>query len=180
MLKRAAPRARRAELCGRTSPRRGSCSVGERFFVPHFTHDGDIGRHAQEAGHQTAKVDLLAVGACRTGLHVGHIWQRHVSFKDFLGHNDAKARVEFGRATRQQRRLARAGSTGEDDRQSSPHARSKEVGHAVVEQLIADAKNSALAHLPSASFAANAAWATCWAIAHNLTRATGALASAPT
>src|SRR6266511_2718897 len=49
--------------------------------------------------------------------------------------------------------------------------------HAIVEQLIADAKNSALAHLPSGSFAANAAWATAWAIAHNLTRATGALAS---
>jgi hypothetical protein len=50
-------------------------------------------------------------------------------------------------------------------------------GHAIVEQLIADAKASALAHLPSASFAANAAWTTLWAIAHNLTRATAALAS---
>ena len=49
-------------------------------------------------------------------------------------------------------------------------------GHAIVEQLIADAKASALAHLP-ASFAANAAWTTLWAIAHNLTRATAALAS---
>jgi hypothetical protein len=49
-------------------------------------------------------------------------------------------------------------------------------GHAVVEQVIADAKASALAHLPSASFH-NAAWTTLWAIAHNLTRATAALAS---
>jgi hypothetical protein len=49
-------------------------------------------------------------------------------------------------------------------------------GHAVVEQLIADAKNSALAHLPSGSFAANAAWTTLWATAHNLTRAAGVLA----
>jgi hypothetical protein len=56
-------------------------------------------------------------------------------------------------------------------------AESQHRGHAVVEQLIADAKGSALAHLPSGSFAANAAWATLWAIAHNLTRATGALAS---
>jgi hypothetical protein len=49
--------------------------------------------------------------------------------------------------------------------------------HAVVEQVIADAAGSALAHLPSGSFNANAAWAVLWAIAHNLTRAAGALAS---
>jgi hypothetical protein len=34
-----------------------------------------------------------------------------------------------------------------------------------------------MAHMPSGSFAANAAWLTLAAIAHNLTRATGALAS---
>jgi hypothetical protein len=49
--------------------------------------------------------------------------------------------------------------------------------HAVVEQVIADAAASALAHLPSGSFNANAAWAVLWAIAHNLTRAAGTLAS---
>lgn len=49
--------------------------------------------------------------------------------------------------------------------------------HAVVEQVIADAAASALAHLPSGSFQANAAWAVLWAIAHNLTRAAGTLAS---
>jgi hypothetical protein len=49
-------------------------------------------------------------------------------------------------------------------------------GHAVVEQVIADLKNSALAHLPSGRFTANAAWLVCAAIAFNLTRALGALA----
>jgi len=49
--------------------------------------------------------------------------------------------------------------------------------HAIVEQVIADAAGSALAHLPSGAFNANAAWAVLWAIAHNLTRAVGALAS---
>jgi hypothetical protein len=49
--------------------------------------------------------------------------------------------------------------------------------HAVVEQTIADAAASALAHLPSGSFNANAAWAVLWAISHNLTRAAGTLAS---
>ena len=64
---------------------------------------------------------------------------------------------------------------------TSPHtmlqAETQHRGHAVIEQVIADAKASALAHLPSASFQANAAWATLWAIAHNLSRAAGVLAS---
>jgi hypothetical protein len=50
--------------------------------------------------------------------------------------------------------------------------------HAVVEQVIADSKASALAHLPSGHFHANAAWLTLWAMAYNLLRAAGALASA--
>lgn len=49
--------------------------------------------------------------------------------------------------------------------------------HAIIEQVHADLKDSALAHLPCASFPANAAWLTCAAIAHNLTRAAGCLAS---
>jgi hypothetical protein len=48
--------------------------------------------------------------------------------------------------------------------------------HAIIEQVIADLKNSALAHLPSGKFTANAAWLTCATIAYNLTRAAGALA----
>jgi len=55
-------------------------------------------------------------------------------------------------------------------------AESQHRGHAIIEQVIADAAASALAHLPSGSFHANAAWALLWAIAHNLTRAAGTLA----
>jgi hypothetical protein len=50
-------------------------------------------------------------------------------------------------------------------------------GHDIVEHVIADLKAGPLAHLPSESFAANAAWLTLAAIAHNLTRAAGCLAS---
>jgi hypothetical protein len=56
-------------------------------------------------------------------------------------------------------------------------AESTHRGHAIVEQVIADLKNSALAHLPSGKFTANAAWLVCAAIAFNLTRAAGCLAS---
>lgn len=51
--------------------------------------------------------------------------------------------------------------------------------HAVVEQVFADVTSGPLAHLPSGVFAANAAWLTIAAMAHNLLRAVGALASLP-
>jgi hypothetical protein len=49
--------------------------------------------------------------------------------------------------------------------------------HAQVEQVFADLASGPLAHLPSGSFPANAAWLACAAISHNLLRAAGSLAS---
>jgi hypothetical protein len=49
--------------------------------------------------------------------------------------------------------------------------------HAQVEQVFADLADRPLAHLPSGSFPANAAWLACAAISHNLLRAAGSLAS---
>ncbi len=49
--------------------------------------------------------------------------------------------------------------------------------HAQVEQVFADWTDGPLAHLPSGSFPANAAWLACAAISHNLLRAAGSLAS---
>jgi hypothetical protein len=49
--------------------------------------------------------------------------------------------------------------------------------HAVVEQVLADWTDGPLAHLPSGSFPANAAWLALAAISHNLLRAAGSLAS---
>jgi hypothetical protein len=48
-------------------------------------------------------------------------------------------------------------------------------GHAIIEQVNADLKDSALAHLPSGVFTANAAWLVLATIAFNLTRAIGNL-----
>jgi hypothetical protein len=48
-------------------------------------------------------------------------------------------------------------------------------GHAVIEQVHADLKNSALAHLPSGVFTANAAWLVLAVMAFNLTRAAASL-----
>jgi Transposase DDE domain group 1 len=52
-------------------------------------------------------------------------------------------------------------------------------GHAIVEQDFADLNDGPLAHLPSGHFAANAAWLVIAAVAFNLVRAAGALASLP-
>lgn len=48
-------------------------------------------------------------------------------------------------------------------------------GHAIIEQVHADLKHAALAHLPSAKFTANAAWLVLAVIAFNLTRAAATL-----
>jgi hypothetical protein len=52
-------------------------------------------------------------------------------------------------------------------------------GHAIIEQVHADLKNSALAHLPSGKFTANAAWLVIAVIAFNLTRAAATLTASP-
>jgi hypothetical protein len=49
--------------------------------------------------------------------------------------------------------------------------------HAQAGQVFADLADGPLAHLPSGSFPANAAWLACAAIAHNLLSAAGSLAS---
>jgi len=49
--------------------------------------------------------------------------------------------------------------------------------HAQAGQVFADLAGGPLAHLPSGSFPANAAWLACAAISHNLLRAAGSLAS---
>jgi len=51
--------------------------------------------------------------------------------------------------------------------------------HAIVEQVFADVTSGPLAHMPSGVFTANAAWLAIAAMAHNLVRAGGALASLP-
>ena len=55
---------------------------------------------------------------------------------------------------------------GDDRGRRVPHR-----DHAIIEQVIAELKDNALAHLPSGSYPANAAWVACAVIAFNLSRA---------
>ena len=52
--------------------------------------------------------------------------------------------------------------------------------HAIIEQVHADLKGSALAHLPSGKFTANSAWLVLAVIAFNLTRAAATVTGEPT
>lgn len=51
--------------------------------------------------------------------------------------------------------------------------------HAIVEQVISELKQGPMAHLPSGSYAANAAWMSCAVIAFNLARAAAVAADLP-
>jgi hypothetical protein len=53
-------------------------------------------------------------------------------------------------------------------------------GHAIIDQVIAELKDGALAHLPSGRYAANAAWVSCAVMAFNLARAAAVAAAMPT
>jgi hypothetical protein len=67
-------------------------------------------------------------------------------------------------------------TTTDPDRLDTVAADKTHRGHAIIEQVHADLKNSALAHLPSGKFMANSAWLACAVIAFNLTRAAGTIA----
>jgi Transposase DDE domain group 1 len=58
-----------------------------------------------------------------------------------------------------------------------PTSEAQHRDHAIIEQVLADLNDSALAHFPSGRLAANAAWLALAALTHNLLRAAGTLAS---
>ena len=64
-----------------------------------------------------------------------------------------------------------------DHHHARQHRGHRHRGHARAEQVFADWTDGPLAHLPSGSFPANAAWVALAAISCNLLRAAGSLAS---
>ncbi|SDB80397.1 Transposase DDE domain group 1 [Raineyella antarctica] len=61
------------------------------------------------------------------------------------------------------------------DQRDTVHSDQVHRRHAIIENVHADLKASALAHLPSGRFTANAAWLVCAVMAFNLTRAAATL-----
>lgn len=71
-------------------------------------------------------------------------------------------------------------TTTEPDHHDTVAADQTHRAHAVIENVHADLKASALAHLPSGVFTANAAWLVCAVMAFNLTRAAATVTTTPT
>jgi hypothetical protein len=63
-----------------------------------------------------------------------------------------------------------------DSTEPAPEADITHRRHAIIETVFADLIDGPIAHLPSGRFPANAAWAICAAMNHNLLRAAGTLA----
>jgi hypothetical protein len=63
-----------------------------------------------------------------------------------------------------------------DSTEAAPEADITHRAHAIIETVFADLIDGPLAHQPSGRFPANAAWAICAAMTHNLLRAAGTLA----
>jgi hypothetical protein len=70
-------------------------------------------------------------------------------------------------------------TTTDPDRLDTVAADQTHRRHAIIENVHADLKASALAHLPSGVFNANAAWLVCAVMAFNLTRAAATLTNTP-
>jgi hypothetical protein len=64
-----------------------------------------------------------------------------------------------------------------NSREAMLEAETTHRAHAIIEQVNADLKSGPLAHLPSSAFSANSAWLVLAAMAFNLMRAAGTLAS---
>ncbi|HEV2376049.1 MAG TPA: IS1380 family transposase [Streptosporangiaceae bacterium] len=144
-------------------------AIGEDAWVPieypSAIWDGQLGRWVSDA--QVAEVEYTAFTSRKGQAVTARLIVRRV--KDL----NAKAAAGQGELFTAWRYHAVFTDSPFVTLQAEEHHR----GHAQAEQVFADWNDGPLAHLPSGSFPANAAWLTCAAIACNLLRAAGALAS---
>jgi hypothetical protein len=164
----------RFSLTARLTPAvtRAITSIDEQAWTPirypHAIYDHDEQRWISDA--EVAEVAFTAFTGRRRAEHItARLIVRRVR------------RLNPGAAARSEQHelfaVYRYHAVFTDNPQPMLDAEATHRDHAIIEQVIADLKDSALAHLPSGHFNANAAWLVCAAIAHNLTRAAGALAS---
>lgn len=138
---------------------------------PDAVFDQVSGRWISRA--EVAEIDFVAFAAQpKTDQVPGRLVVRRIP--DF----NAEARRAAGQATLFDLwRFHAFFTTAEPDLLDTVEADSTHRAHAIIEQVHADLKSSALAHLPSGVFTANAAWLVLAVIAFNLTRSCGALAA---
>ena len=130
----------RSGVQGRESlhARRQREQEGEGLTIADLADDGDVGRHPEEARHQTSEIDRGSVAAGRARLHRRHVRHRHVGLEHLLGDDDPELRIELGAAAGEHRRLARARGAGEHGRGPGPHAGREERGGRRIEHVALD------------------------------------------
>ncbi len=130
---------------------------------------------------EIAEVPFVAFTSRRKTEHItGRLIVRRVKRLNPASNTKTKTGTGDGAVAQQQELFAayRYHAVFSDSPLTLVQAEKTHRAHAIVEQVIADLKNGPMAHLPSGSFMANSAWLVLAAIAFNLTRAAGCLASA--
>ena len=148
-------------------------SLGEESWTPiEYTNaifDEDTGVWVSRA--EVTEIDFTAFAAQRKADHVpGRLVVRRIPDLNAEQHRAAGQDTLFDTW-----RFHAFFTTADPDLLDTVAADKTHRGHAVIEQVHADLKGSALAHLPSGVFTANAAWLVLAVIAFNLTRVAGVL-----
>jgi hypothetical protein len=148
-------------------------SLEERSWTPiEYTHavfDEDAGVWISRA--EVAEIAFTAFAAQRKADHVeGRLVVRRIPDLNAEAHRAAGQETLFDTW-----RFHAFFTTADPALLDTVAADKTHRGHAIIEQVHADLKNSALAHLPSGVFTANAAWLVLAVIAFNLTRVAGVL-----
>ena len=146
---------------------------------PNAVWDDDEQRLISDA--EIAEVPFVAFTSRRTTEHItGRLIVRRVKRLNPVNTSKTSSAKTAGAVAEQQELFAayRYHAVFSDSPLTLVQAEKTHRAHAIVEQVIADLKSGPMAHLPSGSFMANSAWLVLAAIAFNLTRAAGCLASA--
>jgi len=140
---------------------------------PNAVWDDDEQRLISDA--EIAEIDYTAFTSRRKA---DHIQARLIVRRVTRLNPNTKTPAGTGDAGQQQELFTAYRSVFTDSPLVLVQAEKTHRAHAIIEQVHADLKHGPLAHLPSGSFQASSAWLVLAAIAFNLTRATGCLASA--
>jgi len=146
---------------------------------PNAVWDDDEQRLISDA--EIAEVPFVAFTSRRKTEHItGRLIVRRVKRLNPVNTSKTSSAKTAGAVAEQQELFAayRYHAVFSDSPLTLVQAEKTHRAHAIVEQVIADLKSGPMAHLPSGSFMANSAWLVLAAIAFNLTRAAGCLASA--
>ncbi len=201
MLAQALTTARAAGVSGRVLARADSAYYGWAFVGAAIRHQAWFSVTARMTSTVTAAIASIDQDAWTTIAYPHAVWEdtgdgegywvsdaevAEVPFVAFTGRRKAEhvpCRLVVRRVRRHQKLASDGTVQGElfaswrhhafitDSALDTVTADQTHRAHAVVEQVIAELKDGPLAHLPSGSYAANAAWVSLAVIAFNLARA---------